>query len=426
MADLWHRTLRRRSQKDGFTWERMTSWSPTGLPRRPSFIYGPTGVSPLNTEVRAGCSNGLVRILCAGGVRQWASLPQTGPTPGGLLAILLFGTPVLACSGGPWRRGSVRLIADLITRRAERKRERGCSPFCILTRLSSRALGSSSVQFADSAPMVYRKVKIATMLRKTKRRDPVAVPADSPLMVNSVHKAFRVLMAFTRTEPRLTLSQIAEKLKTDKSTAQRFTHTLLTLGYLEKDPVTRTLGATVKVLDLAHIYLATNPLVAAAVPYLLHLNQETRETVNLTVLDGTDVVFVSRILGKHLLSTGVIIGTRLPAYTTGSGLAMMSQFADSEIKRLLNDSQLRPFTPDTVYEPAKVLERLKSARTKGYAISVGDYFTNDISIGSPIVSRSGKLLGAISLAVSADRFTPKDAETKFAKLVAAAARSVPV
>lgn len=243
-------------------------------------------------------------------------------------------------------------------------------------------------------------------------------------MVNSVQKAFRVLTAFTRTEPRMTLTQIADRLEIDKSTAQRFTHTLLVLGYLEKDPVTKTLGVTVKVLELAHVYLASNPLIAAAVPYLKHLNQQTSETVNLTVLDGADVVFVSRILGNHLLSTGVIIGTRLPAYATAAGVAMMSGLNDSEVKHLLKISDLRRYTQDTVYEPAKILERVKTARAKGYVISVGDYFPNDISIGAPILSRAGGLLGAVSLAVSTDRLTPKDAELKYAKLVAATAKSV--
>lgn len=248
--------------------------------------------------------------------------------------------------------------------------------------------------------------------------------ADSPLMVNSVHKALRVLTAFSRTEPRLTLTQIADKLDTDKSTAQRFTHTLLALGYLDKDPVTKTLGVTVKVLDLANIYLASNPLIAAAMPYLMHLNQQTGETVNLTVPDGTDVVYVSRIVGRHLLSTGVMIGTRLPAYATPAGLAMMSTLSEPDLKHLLAITDLRPYTPQTVYEPAKIVERVKVARAKGYILSMGDYFPNDISIGSPIVSRASQLMGAVSLAVSTDRYTPKDAEAKFAKLVKTAAKSV--
>lgn len=247
---------------------------------------------------------------------------------------------------------------------------------------------------------------------------------DSPLMVNSVQKAFRVLTAFSRTEPRLTLTQVVERLGIDKSTAQRFTHTLLVMGYLDKDPVTKTLGVTVKMLDLAHIYLSSNPLIASAMPYLIHLNGETGETVNLTVLDGPEVVFVSRMVGSNLLSTGVIIGTRLPAYATASGLAMMSMLPEPEIKRLIKASDLQAFTPRTVYEPAKLLERIKIANGKGYALSVGDYFVNDISLGAPIMSRGGLVQGGISLSVSIDRYTAKEAETKFAKVVSAAAKSI--
>lgn len=248
--------------------------------------------------------------------------------------------------------------------------------------------------------------------------------ADSPLMVNSVQKAFRVLTAFTRAEPQLTLTQIVEKLGIDKSTAQRFTHTLLVMGYLNKDPVTKMLGVTVKMVDLAHIYLSSNPLIAAAMPYMVHLNGETGETINLTVLDGAEIVFVSRVVGNHLLSTGVIIGTRLPAYATATGLAMMSVFDDGEVRRLLGMSDLKPFTPATVFKPESILERLKTARAKGYVLSVGDYFANDISLGAPIRSRTGSVLGGLSLSVSIDRYAAKDAETKFAKLVSTAAKSI--
>ncbi|MGB6103110.1 MAG: IclR family transcriptional regulator [Pusillimonas sp.] len=261
---------------------------------------------------------------------------------------------------------------------------------------------------------------MATVHEKT----PPAAAAASSLVVNSVQKAFRVLNAFSRTEPRLTLKQIMDKLEIDKSTAQRFTHTLLTMGYLDKDPATKTLGVTVKMLDLAHIYLATSPLVTATMPYLIHLNGETSETINLTVLDGTEVVFVSRVVGNHLLSTGVGIGTRLPAHTSAGGLAIMSTLSDAQLKHLLDASDLRPYTPSTVHEPAKIMDRLNMCRAKGYVMSVGDYFPNDISVGAPVISSSGLLVGGISLSVSIDRYTAKEAESKFSKLVAATAKSV--
>lgn len=250
--------------------------------------------------------------------------------------------------------------------------------------------------------------------------------ASSALMVNSVQKAFRVLTAFTHNEPRLTLTQIMDRLSIDKSTAQRFTHTLQVLGYLDKDPITKTLGITVKVVDLAHVYLSSNPLIAAATPYMVHLNVETGETVNLTVMDGTEVVFVARVPGKHLLSTGVIIGSRLPAYAAVTGLAMMSTMDEDEVQEVLRQSDLRPHTPATLYAPDQISERLKAARLKGYAMTVGDYFPNDISVGAPITGRSGDVLGAISLSVSIDRYTAKEAEAKFARLVSTAAKSISV
>ena len=250
--------------------------------------------------------------------------------------------------------------------------------------------------------------------------------ATSPLMVTSVHKAFRVLSAFSRTEPRLTLKQIAHKLAIDKSTAQRFIHTLISLGYLSKDPVTKILSVTVSAVSLAHVYLSTNPLITAAMPSLVQLGRETGETVNLVVLDGSEAVFVSRILGKHLLSTGVMIGTRIPAFASAAGLAMMAALPQPEVERLLEETALGPFTSQTVHEPSQILERLSACRAKGYAISVGDYIANDLSLGACVSSQDGRLAGAISLSVSADRFTPKEIEGRYARLVAAAAGSVVV
>lgn len=105
---------------------------------------------------------------------------------------------------------------------------------------------------------------------------------------------------------------------------------------------------------------------------------------------------------------------------------MMSKLGEPELKHLLAITDLRPYTPQTVYEPAKIVERVKAARAKGYILSMGDYFPNDISICSPIISSGGQLMGAVSLAVSTERYTPKDAEAKFAKLVKAAAKLVVV
>lgn len=56
----------------------------------------------------------------------------------------------------------------------------------------------------------------------------------------------------------------------------------------------------------------------------MHLSKTTEETVNLAVRDDTDIVFVSRFMSRHVLDNDVIIGTRLLAYCTAPGIAILS------------------------------------------------------------------------------------------------------
>jgi hypothetical protein len=53
VTDLWRRTLRRRSQKCGFTWARMSKLATAGSPRRASFIPGLIRASPSHTQGRS-------------------------------------------------------------------------------------------------------------------------------------------------------------------------------------------------------------------------------------------------------------------------------------------------------------------------------------------------------------------------------------
>ena len=135
--------------------------------------------------------------------------------------------------------------------------------------------------------------------------------------------------------------------------------------------------------------LASNPLIAAAMPYMVHLSRETGETINLTVPDWPEIVFVSRIVGRYLLSTGVTIGTRLPAHATATGLAMLSAFDAAESGRLLRMLADGTSAQAATFDLAGIQARLKLARLKGYVLSVSEYFPTDISLGGarPIPNR---------------------------------------
>ena len=254
----------------------------------------------------------------------------------------------------------------------------------------------------------------------------VASAMDSPLYVNSVEKGMRVLMAFDGQQRQLSLSQIAGLTGFDLSAAQRFTYTLTVLGYLNKDEESRKYELSPKLLDFAYHYLSSSELVTRATPYLQQLSQETEETTNLTILDGTDVVFVQRIVSRHVLNPTVVTGTRIPAYCTASGLALLSTRSDAEVDVILGASELRQHTPFTVVDPKKIKLRLATFREQGYAHIKEEYFLGDVSTAAAVKDARGRGIGAVNVAVTKARWGADSDEGRYANLVMSAARAISV
>lgn len=246
------------------------------------------------------------------------------------------------------------------------------------------------------------------------------------LMILSIAKAFRVLEAFSAAYPRMTLSEVAQRADLDISATQRLCHTLHKLGYLDKNPVTRQFSLSIRVLDLSYHYKHSSQLVSAAMPILQHLSRETEETVNLTVLDNTEIVYVSRIQSRHVLSTGVMTGSRLPAYCVSSGRAILSRMPNSEVRTVLDASDIRQHTPATLTDRAEILSRIDEARERGYAACFEELFHGDASIAAPIVGPGHRVVGAISIATNLARFTREEVESRYSSLIIAAARSITV
>jgi IclR family pca regulon transcriptional regulator len=245
--------------------------------------------------------------------------------------------------------------------------------------------------------------------------------ADSPLFVNAVARAMRVLMAFDGSRRELSLSQIAALTDLDVSAAQRFTFTLTALGYLRKSEATRKYELSPRLLEFTSHYLASSDLVARAAPYLQQLAVDTEETTNLTVRDGPDVVFVQRIVSRHVLNPAFLVGTRLPAYATAPGLAMLATLTTAEVDAILAERPPVAHTRFTVTDPATIHARLATIRRKGYAHTREEYFPGDYSVAVAVAGAEGKADGALNVAVAKSRWKGAADERRIADLLMTAA-----
>ncbi|MFT3778464.1 MAG: IclR family transcriptional regulator C-terminal domain-containing protein [Ottowia sp.] len=260
----------------------------------------------------------------------------------------------------------------------------------------------------------------------TAKRAPARPDADSPLYVQSVAKAMKVLTAFDGSKRQLSLTEIAALADLDNSAAQRFTHTLSALGYLVKDPDTRKYELSVRLLDFTYHYLASNELLHRATPVLRELAQETEEACNLTVPDGPDIVVVSRIISRNVIHPNVIVGTRLPAFCTAPGLAILSTWPPDKVDAVLAASRLEKYTPHTMTDPRRIKARLLKCAAAGYAHTQNELFPDDISTAAPVLDAHGRAIGALNIAMSSARWVAEHSEERIAHLLRAAAASVSV
>ncbi|WP_343584474.1 IclR family transcriptional regulator C-terminal domain-containing protein [Herbaspirillum sp.] len=246
----------------------------------------------------------------------------------------------------------------------------------------------------------------------------------STLFIGSTEKTFQVLHTFDGPNRHMSLGDIARASGLDRSATQRVVHTLEELGYLSRVPDTRNYGLTSKVLQFSYNYIRANELVDKASPYLLDISRHIGETTNLLELDDHEIVFVARFPGKHLVNIDIVVGARLPAMFTASGNAILSRLPEARVKDILSRTRLEPMTPFTQTDPNKLLERIRQAARRGYAVIENETVLGDISVAAPITDHGGTPVGAINISVPTTRWTLERVENELAQHVQVAATSI--
>jgi DNA-binding IclR family transcriptional regulator len=177
-------------------------------------------------------------------------------------------------------------------------------------------------------------------------------------------------------------------------------------------------------LEFGHTVLATNRVRDRALPYLAALNRETGETVNLMELEGDDIVYVARYPSAHAVSVDLHVGSRLPAFCTAAGRAILARLDPAQAHARLAAAPRRPMTPRTVTDLARLDAILAEVRRAGYALNDQEAFAGDISVAVALATSGDDVAAAINIAVPTPRWRVDDVRRSLVPRVVATARAV--
>lgn len=221
----------------------------------------------------------------------------------------------------------------------------------------------------------------------------------------TVGKALDVLdMVASHGRP-VRFSDLLEKAPYPKATLYRFLQTLTNQGMLAHDPETGTYAPGVRLVRLAHAAWAQSSLAPIARPHVDSLAAETGETIHLAQLDGGQVLYVDKRNAATPVEMFAQAGKVGPAYCTGVGKAMMAFLPEDQLKAALTRQSFHRHTEHTLASPEALLAELAAIRARGHAFDREEHEPGIICCAVPILSRSGRVLGAISLTSTTGRTT---------------------
>lgn len=225
--------------------------------------------------------------------------------------------------------------------------------------------------------------------------------ARSPEFVQSLERGLAVIRAFDADHPQLTLSEVARRTGLTRAAARRFLLTLVELGYMHTDG--RLFSLRARILELGYAYLSSLSLPEVARRHMEALVAQVRESCSMSVLDGDEVVYVARVPTKRIMTVGISVGTRFPAYATSMGRVLLAAQPADWLGDYLATAELRPLTRRTVTDPAKLRTVLARVAAQGYAIVDQELEEGLRSLAAPIHGGNGSVVAAVNVSAHATR-----------------------
>jgi DNA-binding IclR family transcriptional regulator len=216
-------------------------------------------------------------------------------------------------------------------------------------------------------------------------------------MDSSAGKSLALLDAFCGQQTILGVTALAAKADIAKSTAHRLLTVLVSHGYVRR--VGDRYCLTEHAFEVGNRVPACRPsgIRELAMPYLGDLYAQTRQTIHLAVLTGTDVLYLDKVFGHDSPRCPTSVGSRRPAYTTALGKAMLA-FGDSETVEANLRVRFRRLTPSTMVSAAQMQRCLERVSHEGTATDHEESLTGVNCIAAPILDRStGTAIAAISI-----------------------------
>ena len=219
----------------------------------------------------------------------------------------------------------------------------------------------------------------------------------------TVGKALNVLDQIAEFERPVRFGELLAISEHPKATLYRLVQTLTNQGMLSYDEERQTYAPGLRLVRLAHAAWRQSSLAPVARPFIDALASEVQETIHLAQLDRGQVLYVDKRMATNPLEMFSQAGKIGPGFCTGVGKAMMAFLEDDAREDAIRRQAFLQHTPNTLITADALRAELQTIRREGIAFDREEHEPGIICIAAPILTDTGRVIGALSITTSTQR-----------------------
>jgi IclR family acetate operon transcriptional repressor len=235
--------------------------------------------------------------------------------------------------------------------------------------------------------------------------------------IQSLARGLRILDFVIDANRAVSITELAEQLETDKSTASRLVRTLVNSDYLQQDTATRRYVIGRRLHKVSWHIVNRLPVRETAHPYLVRLVRDTGECAHTAVYSDGKALVIDDVEGEATLRVAGQTGRRIPLHCTAVGKALL---ADLDVPIPMD---LPARTPQTITDPDHLRAHLEEICRRGYAVDDEENDPGVRCIAAPVRDSTGIIIATMGISGPTVRVTP-DRIDDLAQVVMQAAREL--
>jgi len=241
-------------------------------------------------------------------------------------------------------------------------------------------------------------------------------------MEKTLVKALDLVELLSRKAEPAGVTALARELGLTKSNVHRLLETLCERGYVRRLEAEGRYELTLKLWLVGVAVHSRLDLGRVALPSMRDLAEASEESVNLSVRDGDEVVYVGAVEGRNPIRAVFRVGDRRPIYCSATGKLLLAHLPDEAIRGYCERVSLQRFTPRTITDHASLVREVAAIRRQGYAYNLGEWRDSVSGVAAPVRDAGGNVIAAVGLMSPAERLKGSARERQARALIECANR----